>query len=656
MSQLFLAALAGYAVSALAAVCLPTPIRRHAAGITAAAAASATLGLGVAAVFGHEFTVDAPGLIPLAGASFELDRLGGVFMALCGFVTACAAVYGIGYTRGHLEGRAFQATVPLFAASMTAVCAAASVTTFLFAWELMALTSLLLVVAEHRSNPKAAGTGTWYAALTHAGFVAILAGLAWLAAEAGSEDFTRISAAGLDGPARDLAFALVFLGFASKAGIVPLHVWLPRAHPEAPSHISAIMSAAMVNLGVYGIVRVGFDLLGGGPGWWWLAVGGLGVLSAVHGVLQAAVAADLKRLLAYSTTENLGLVLVGFAASGYLEANGSPALASLAATAAMLHLVNHSAFKTLLFLAAGSVLHATGTRNLDELGGLQSRMRATGALFALGALGATALPPGNGFASEWLLLQSLIGALPEGGPAGAVAMPVAVAAVALSTGLAIVAFVKAYGTGFLARPRTDAAERAREAGPAMLAGMGVAALACVGLALGPSWVVPVLARVTGAEAAGDSLLLTGDGSTVSPLLIIGCLLAGAIVLVLAVRARSARRTARLWDCGAGPASPRMEYTATSFAEPVQRVFDNVLAPESDVDVTHVRESEYLVDKVAFHMRVPDRIERRLYRPLIGAARALGERARSMADGSVHRYLAYGFTAFCAVLIALAVIR
>jgi hydrogenase-4 component B len=656
MTPLFAAALAVYTLSALAALCLPATARRAAAGAGTALAGAATCVLGIAAVLGHGFAFDVPGLIPLTGARFEVDALGGLFMALCGFVTVCAAVYGVGYTRPGLDGRAFQATVPLFAAAMTAVCAASSVTTFLFAWELMALTSLLLVVAEHRRNPKAARSGAWYAGLTHAGFVAVLTGLAWLAADAGGETFAALRGADLDGPARDLAFVLAFLGFASKAGIVPLHVWLPRAHPEAPSHVSAMMSAAMVNLGVYGIVRVGLDLLGGGPAWWWLAAGGLGVASAVYGVLQAVVASDLKRLLAYSTTENMGLVLIGFAASGYLAANGSPALSALAATAAMLHLTGHAAFKTLLFLAAGSVLHATGTRNLDDLGGLAVRMRATAALFALGALGATALPPGNGFASEWLLLQGLIGAVPEGGPAAAVAMPVAVAAIALSTGLAIAAFVKAYGTGFLARPRTEAAERAHEAGPAMLTGMGTAALACVALALGPTWVVPALARVAGTEAGTDPLYLTGVGSTVSPLLIAGGLLVAAALLVVGVRARAARRAARLWDCGAGPASARMEYTATSFAEPVQRVFDDVLTPESDIDVTHTRESEYLVDRVEFAVRVPDRIERRLYQPVIDAARALGERARTLADGSIHRYLAYGFTAFCAVLIALAVMR
>src|SRR5690606_4435980 len=270
----------------------------------------------------------------------------------------------------------------------------------------------------------------------------------------------------------------------------------------APSHVSALMSAAMVNMGVYGVVRVGFDLLHGGPRWWWLVVLGLGALSALYGILQAAVASDLKRLLGYSTTENMGLVLLGVGAAGFFAASGLPGPAALAIAAALLHVVNHAAFKPLLFLAAGSVLHATGTRDLDALGGLRTRMPYTTALFAVGALAASALPPGNGFVSEWLLLQSLVHAIPASGIAGAVAMPLAVGAVALSAGLAMATFVKAFGVGFLARPRGPEAERATESPPTMLAGMGLAAACCAALALGPTVIVPGLARAVGALLPG----------------------------------------------------------------------------------------------------------------------------------------------------------
>lgn len=459
-----------------------------------------------------------------------------------------------------------------------------------------------------------------------------------------------------------------------------MHAWLPRAHPEAPSQVSALMSAAMVNLGVYGIVRVGFDLLGGGPRWWWLLVLVVGAVSAVYGILQAAMTSDLKRLLGYSTTENLGLVLIGVGAAGVFASAGAHVLAGLALTAALLHVINHAAFKTLLFLSAGSVLHATGLRDLDGLGGLRARMPVTTGLFAVGALAASALPLGNAFVSEWLLLQSLVHGLPVSGVATAITMPAAVAVVALTAGLAVATFVKAFGIGFLARPRSSAAERATESPVSMRVGMGLAALACVALAVVPAMVMPGLARAAG---AADSMLgepavrgavtlrLAGFAGSLSPLLVTAALLVGVAAVVaglrlatvrrtrhgrLTHRARPTRRDARLWDCGAGPLTARMEYTATSFAEPLQRVFDDVLEPEQDVDVTHLQESRYLVDSIEYRRRVPDRIERRLYQPLLAFARAWGQAGRQLATGSVHRYLGYGFYAVAGLLVVLAVTR
>ncbi|MEU9018600.1 proton-conducting transporter membrane subunit [Actinomadura sp. NPDC048394] len=692
----FAVAMGGNALAAVAGTTLPRRPRRLATGVGMGAAGVAAVVAGAAAMAGRSWGVWLPDVLPLAGVRLAVDPLSGLFLAVTGAVALCAAVYGVGYARpgpaghdlaghdpaghgsgGHgLEGRIAQAMVPLFVAAMLLVPAAASVSTFLVAWELMALASLLLVVAEHRRRAAVAEAGLWYAVMTHLGLVVILAGLAGFAAVAHGETFAAMRAAspGLSPAVRGVVFVATFAGFASKAGIVPLHVWLPRAHPEAPSHVSALMSAAMVNMGVYGIVRVGLDLLGGGPAWWWLLVLAAGAVSALYGILQAAVATDIKRLLAYSTCENMGLVLIGVGACGFLGSSGARVLAALALTAALLHVVNHAGFKTLLFLAAGSVLHATGTRDLDALGGLRSPMPATTALFGVGALMASALPPGNGFVSEWLLLQSLIHALPSGGTLAAVTMPVAVAVVALSAGLAIATFVKAFGVGFLARPRTPAAERAHESPATMVTGMVVAAVCCVGLALVPGPVADGLSRavavaapgpkaVTGPMADAGTLHVAGLPSTMSPLVIAGALLVAVVALVAALRGaasrraqRLARRRARLWDCGAGPMSARTEYTATSFAEPLQRVFDDVLAPETDVDVTPVAESAYLVDSVTYRARVADRVEHRLYEPVIAAVAWAGRAARPLANGSVHRYVGYGFSAFTGVLIALAVLR
>ncbi len=658
------------AVGVVAAMCAPARARPVLVGIATAGIGIAGLVAGVAALRGESFEARLSGLLPLAGAQIALDPLGGWFVAVTGGVLAVAAPYGIGYAgRGHgPSGRAVQAALPVFAAALLLVPAAGSVSTLLVLWELMAATSLVLVLAEHRARPAVAEAGWWYAVLTHVGFVAILLGLVLYAAHAGGDSFADLRAAHLSPTLRGVVFVLVFVGFGSKAGLVPLHVWLPRAHAEAPSPVSAMLSGAMVNLGVYGLVRVGLDLLGGGTRWWWLLVLAVGAVSALYGILQATVAADLKRLLAYSTVENMGLVFLGLGAAGIFHTSGAPTLAALAMAAALLHVLNHAGFKALLFTAAGSVLRTTGTRDLDALGGLRARMPATTALFAIGALGAAALPPGNGFVSEWLLLQSLVHALPAGGVVTAVAMPLAVAVVALTAGLAVATFVKALGVGFFARPRSAAAAAARESPPVMITAMGVLAAACAGLALAPTVLGPALSRAVGTSThtradpvrGGVTLHLAGIGSTMSPLLIavavVVALAATGVVVRLVTLSVTRRRAVALWDCGAGPPTARMQYTATSFAEPLQRVFDDVLAPETDVDVTPHTESAYLVARVAYQQRVPDRVEHALYTPLIAAARRLGRLGPVLANGSVHRYLAYGFFGITGLLLVLAVTR
>ncbi|PXY17005.1 proton-conducting transporter membrane subunit [Prauserella muralis] len=667
-------ALAAGVLTALAAVVVPRRVRSAVAGTGTVVTGGAGVMAGVGAMTGSSLSVALPGLLPLSGVSLTLDALGGLFVAVTGGVAVAAGVYGISYTRSHgLDARGVQVVFPLFVVAMLLVPAAASVGTFLVCWELMALFSLLLVVAEHRHRPEVAQAGRWYAVMTHLGFVAVLIGLLVFVAHAADDSFPALREAGrhLSPGAAGLVFVVTLAGFASKAGILPLHAWLPRAHPEAPSHVSALMSAAMVNPGVYGLVRVGFDLLGGGTLWWWLLVLALGAVSAVYGILQAAMSTDLKRLLGQSTTENMGLVLVGVGAAGVFATSGNRVLAGVALAAALLHVINHAAFKTLLFLAAGSVLHGTGARDLDALGGLRAGMPQTTAAFGLGALAASALPPGTAFVSEWLLLQALIHGLPApgatGGTAAAIAMPLAVAAVALTAGLAVATFVKAFGVGFLAKPRSAAAGNAHESPPAMLVGMGLAGVACVVLALLPTLVLPAVGTVSGvALGVGDpavsgavTVRLAGVAGALSPLMLTLALLAAVVLVVGAVRvvaARRARRAARLWDCGGGPMSARMEYTATSFAEPLQRVFDDVVRPEQDVDVTHHEESRYLVQAVEYRRKVPDRVERRLYEPVLAAVAAWGRAGRRLATGSVHRYLGYGFYTLCAVLILVAVTR
>ncbi|GAA3784531.1 oxidoreductase [Streptomyces coacervatus] len=661
---------------AVAGLVLPQRVRSAVVGVLTAGVGVAGGTAGVAALGGSRWAAEVPGLLPLAGTHLAVDALSGLFMAVAGAVVAAVAVYGVGYVAGHgshgahgLGSRGAQALLPLFALSLLLVPAAASVSTFLLLWELMALTSLLLVLAEHRARPAVREAAVWYAVMTHLGLVLLLAGLMVYAAQAGGETFAALRAgtAGISPTVRGLVFVLTAVAFTSKAGLVPLHAWLPRAHPESPSAVSALMSAAMVNLGVYGLVRVGFDLLGGGPAWWWLLVMAMGGLSAVYGILQAAMASDLKRLLAYSTSENMGLVVLGVGAAGLFAHAGDKALAGLALAAALLHVVNHSAFKALLFTGAGSVLRATGERNLDLLGGLRARMPVTAGLFAVGALGAVALPPGNGFISEWLLLQSMIHGLAVPGVTMAIVLPLAVAVIALSAGLAAAVFVKALGVGFFARPRAVGAAAAKESPPLMLAGMGLLAAGCATLALVPGLLGEGLDRAVAAVGFAGTQPVSGGGLQVrlhdvsaqlSPLWVVAALMVALVMVTAtagwAARRRQRRTQARLWDCGGGAPTPRMAYTATSFAEPLQRVFDDVLAPEQDVDVTPVRESAYLVERVKFRNRVPDRIEHRLYRPVLGFLATAGQSARRLAGGSVHAYLGYGFFGLVTLLLVLVV--
>jgi formate hydrogenlyase subunit 3/multisubunit Na+/H+ antiporter MnhD subunit len=496
--------------------------------------------------------------------------------------------------------------------------------------------------------------------LTQGGFVAVLIGLVWLAAVTGT-DFATIRSASPSLPAalQGGVFVLCLIGFASKAGAVPLHPWLPRAHAEAPSHVSALMSAAMVNFGVYGVLRVGFDLLGGGVGWWWLVLVGLGALSALYGVVQAVVATDFKRLLAFTTAENMGLVMLAVGFGGLFTLAGRPVVAGLAIAAALLHLLNHAAFKTVLFLGAGSVVRATGSRDMDAWGGLSRRMPLTTAAVAAGALAAAALPPGNGFISEWLLLQALLGQA-DGGLVLGIAAPVAVAVIALTAGVGVATYVKAVGTGLLARPRSAEAAQARESPPSMLVGIGLAVAACLALAVDPAVTLTAIERVTAAlgvpaapaAAGGAQASLSNVFATWWPAWLALAIAGGTVgVAVLARRRGRGRLRQAAWDCGAGPLTARMEYTATSYAEPLQRVFDDVLAPERDVDVTHDVESAYHIDAIRFRQRIPDRIENRLYRPVIAALQRLGDAARPLGSGSVHRYLGYMLAALVVVLVA-----
>ncbi len=657
--------LTGLAASLIGAA---APARFRIGLSTALTIAACVLGLVVGADVlhsGHPALVHTAALMPLSGFSLALDRFGALFVVITAVVGICAMVFRFGYEGHGLASRTASCILPLFVTSLLLVPAASNVTTFLFFWELMAMTSLLLVLTDHAGRGEVQAAGQWYAVMTQLGASALILGLVLLATRSGSQSFAVIALRSAHLPAwvRSTAFVLAVVGFCSKAGAVPLHVWLPRAHPEAPGPVSALMSAAMVNLGVYGIVRVGMGLLSGGPAWWWLLVMGLGALSAMFGSLHSATSKDLKRLLAYSTTDNVGLMLLGVGASGLFAATGHRALALVALVAALLHVVFHAVFKGSLFLSAGSVHQAAGSTDLDGLGGLMRRMPVSGPIFLVGGLAIAALPPFCGFVSEWLLLQSMLHGLPSNTVAIAVAMPIGVGVLALTGGLTAFTFTKAVGIGLLGLPRTEHAERAREVRRPMWIGAGLLAVLCLVFGVAPFLVIPSVLdaasaipglHLAGAFARGWNVALPGVPGMLAPgLVAIGLVGFGGLVALgrRLVQERPVRLT-EAWGCGRELQTARMEYTATSFGEPLTRVFEDVLSPARDVDVSHLAEARYYTEAAVIHTIIDDAFERRMYRPADRVLERWGAVTRRVPNGSVHRYLAFGLVALIVVLVVL----
>ena len=658
-------AVGAYLGGALAALAVRGRGGRALTAVGAVAGAGATLALGLVCLgTGVTLTLHFP-VLPLAGLAIRVDGLSAFFLVVVGVAGVAAGVYGFGYS-AHYDGRyslrLLGATLNVLLLSLAIQVTADNALTFLMTWEVMSLAAYVLVLTEH-DQEGTVRAATWYLAVTHAGFAALVAAFLLLSAGDLATSFAAMRAAVLPPAVRDAVFVLALLGFGAKAGIVPLHVWLPMAHPVAPSHVSALMSGVVIKMGVYGLLRVSLDLLGGGPAWWGGVVLGAGALSALLGVLYALMEHDLKRLLAYHSVENVGIIFIGIGAGLMFHSYGLPALAVLGIVAGLYHTLNHACFKGLLFLGAGSVLHATHTRNMEELGGLIRRMPRTALCFLVGSAAISALPPLNGFVSEWLVFQALLGgsAIPQ--PEVALAMPLAVAMLALTSGLAVACFVKAFGITFLALPRSAPAEHAREAPPAMQLGMGILALSCVALGVGAFLIVPALgasvAGLGGLPAAplrlslGMPLGVSGAVGEMSPILLAaGLVLLGGITwIALRLLADHRLRRGETWGCGRVGQTPRMEYTATAFAEPLRRVFAAVYRPTEDLSIDFHPASKYFVQSIEYRSEIHPWFERRLYAPALAFIRAVARRVRRLQAGSLHLYLAYMTLALLVLLVA-----
>jgi len=628
------------------------------------------LALGVTGLLAADpLTVSLSSNIPYLIFALRLDPLAAFFVLTISLVGLAASIYALGYMAeftGRLSLAAIGSLLNGFLLSMTLVVLADNGFFFLILWEMMSLLSYALVVTEYE-QPGVREAGLFYLIMTHVGTAFIILTFLILFQETGSFSFEgfRHPDQRLPEGLRSLAFFTALIGFGAKAGIVPLHVWLPYAHPAAPSHVSALMSGVMIKTAVYALIRVYFDFLGGQFPWWWgFTILVVGSVSALLGVMYALMEHDLKSLLAFHSVENIGIILLGIGAGMIFHTYGLHELAALGLLAGLYHTINHAAFKALLFMGAGSILFATHTRNIEEYGGLLRRMPWTGACFLIGAWSIAALPPTNGFVSEWLVFQTLFLSFQLPTLFLKLMLPIAAAMLALTGALALACFAKAFGMSFLAQPRSTHARHAREVPLSMRIGMGLLAGACVLLGLAPMLVVPLLDRITGSltGTAIGAKVLALDGWVVAPVrvefssismpvlaaLLVG---SGALGLLLArmIGKPLRMRYYKTWGCGLN-LTPRMEYTATGFVQPIKRVFGTIYRPTVKLETEFLEQSKYFIKHQRFEFHIEPLFEKYLYRPVVAFLLAMADRLRIVQAGSLHLYLAYIFVTLVLLLL------
>ena len=617
--------------------------------------------------------------LPLAHFHLTVDNLSAFFLLAAAPVFLAASVYSLAG-----DGRRSPASLfNLFLLAVAGVLVAANILVFLLFWEVMTVVSYILVNTRHE-RPGVARAGLIMLVMSQLGSALMLVGFFLLYAFGGSLDFATLHLVAAQMPlgVRDLVFLLVLAGFGVKAGMVPFQGWLPLAHPVAPANISALLSGVVINLGFYGAARVILGILGGGPVWWGVVVTGLGVLSAIFGMLYAVIDEDLKRVLAFSSIENMGLVFMGLGLSMVFSAYGLKTFAALALLVALFHALNHASYKGLLFLGAGAVERATGEHLLDALGGLLKRMPLTGLFFLVGSLSIAAIPPSNGFVSEWLLFQTALQSFRLPGTVGIkILIAVAAAALALTAGLALTCFVRVFGIAFLGLPRTREARQASESPRAMLWGMGILALVCVALGLLATAVIPLLDRVNQliygvsllnqvvppvSLRPGDfaDLIRLGGGLLGAPSGVNGWVIQPAagfssmstlyiavfVLLLLLVPVgisllAGRRRTVpgKVWDGGRPEFLPNMQYTAVAYSNPIRMLFGRFFQLYSELE----SKKGFLV----YQSGVTSLVEDYFYRPLTGATRRLAEQIALLQSGSINLYVGYIFILFIVVLVA-----
>jgi len=619
--------------------------------------------IGIVSLLGtHDSAATLPLGLPWLGARVRIDALSAFFLIVVNAGAAATSLFAFGYGRHEEAPARVLPFYPAYLAGMNLVLLSADAFSFLVSWEFMSLASWALVIAHHhvRENLRA---GYVYLLMAAFGTLALMFAFGLLAGTDGHYAFADMRAAPPSAAFAAVVLVLALIGAGSKAGLVPLHAWLPLAHPAAPSHVSALMSGVMTKVAIYGFIRIVFDLAGP-PAWWWsMPVITAGAVTAAMGVLYALMQRDLKRVLAYSTIENIGIVFVALGLALAFKANAMPFAAALAMTAALLHVLNHSLFKSLLFCGAGAVLSATGERDLEKLGGLIHRMPQTAFVFLVGCVAISALPPLNGFVSEWLTFQAIL-VSPQLASWGLNLMiPAAGALLALSAALAAACFVRVYGTVFLGRPRSEAARHAHEVERVSVVAMGLLAAACLLLGILPGFAIDALTPVTQLVAGGRMPVQAAEAwlsivpiaesrSSYNGLLVFVFMAASGMIAAFTIHRLASNRIRRsaIWDCGFPDASPLTQYSADGFAQPIRRVFGTVVFGARERGEMPPPGS---TEPARFSATVRDPIWDALYAPLAGLVAATTQTLNILQFLTIRRYLSLVFAALVLLLLVLA---
>lgn len=668
VQQLFLLSILLYAAGAVASLALNRAgkIANYASGISAFVAASAGMASAIQ-VFarGTGFTMEATDFIPFARFIIQVDLFSAFMVLVISLLAAATAIYSLAYQEEYVgKGAGVLGFLNnIFIASMVLVVTSGNAFYFLIFWELMTLVSYFLVSFD-QENQEVVNAGFIYFLMAHAGTAMIMLSFILFFLYTGTFDFASFRSANLSPATKNLIFLLAFFGFGVKAGIMPLHIWLPRAHPVAPSNVSALMSGVMIKTAIYGLIRVSVDFLGASVWWWGLMVLAFGAISAVLGVLYAISENDLKRLLAYCSIENVGIILMGAGVGMIGAASGEPALGVLGMLAGLYHLINHAVFKGLLFLGAGSVIYRIHTKNMEEMGGLARRMPWTGLAFLTGALGISAIPPLNGFVSEWFIYQSLFMASTSSILTIKVLSPFSATLLALTGALAAMGFVKAYGATFTGPLRSHPAREAREVPVPMLTGMAILAAGCIALGLGAPVVAPYIGNVASALLS-TSPVRVSDGLLVFPVSsaqamlstpLIALLLVGLVTLPLLIVGMQAgmqagrRIDSEPWACGY-KYSPRMVYASSAFAQPLRVLFRPAYLLRATLARPGYIIALYFKGAVVYVARVEAMWEHYVYRPLVRGTVYLGKRVQALQIGNVRLYCLYIIVTLVVLLIA-----